>query len=112
MPIIMPPPWGVKRRDRLGCSRRKCPRPAGHHEFLGEPERLRNPSGIVREAVGLHPRAIIQLGILLLILTPVVRVAFTVLVFLAQRDVKFVAITVFVLAVLLLSLLGARLLSG
>ncbi len=61
---------------------------------------------VVQEAVELHPRAVMQLGVLLLILTPVVRVAFTVLVFLAQRDVKFVAVTVFVLAVLLLSLLG------
>ncbi len=86
--------------------------PAGHHEFRREPERLRNPVEVVQEAVELHPRAVMQLGVLLLILTPVVRVAFTVLVFLAQRDVKFVAVTVFVLAVLLLSLLGARLLPG
>ncbi len=87
-------------------------KPAGHHEFRREPERLRNPVEVVQEAMELHPRAVIQLGVLLLILTPVVRVAFTVLVFLAQRDVKFVAVTVFVLAVLLLSLLGARWLPG
>ena len=87
-------------------------KPAGHHEFHREPERLRNPVEVVQGAVGLHPRAVMQLGVLLLILTPVVRVAFTVLVFLAQRDVKFVAVTVFVLAVLLLSLLGARWLPG
>jgi uncharacterized membrane protein len=85
---------------------------AGHHEFLGEPERLCNPLDIVRGAIALRPRAVIQLGVLLLILTPVVRVGFTVLVFLAQRDVKFVVITAFVLAVLLLSLLGAPLLPG
>ncbi len=87
-------------------------KPAGHHEFHREPERLRNPVEVVQEAMELHPRAVMQLGVLLLILTPVVRVAFTVLVFLAQRDVKFVAVTVFVLAVLLLSLLGARWLPG
>ncbi len=87
-------------------------KPAGHHEFHPEPERLRNPQEIVQQAAGLHPRAIIQLGVLLLILTPVARVAFSVLVFLVQRDVKFVVITVFVLAMLLLSLLGAQLLPG
>ena len=87
-------------------------KPAGRRKFHREPERLRNPVEVVQEAMELHPRAVMQLGVLLLILTPVVRVAFTVLVFLAQRDVKFVAVTVFVLAVLLLSLLGARWLPG
>ncbi len=56
-------------------------KPAGHHEFHREPERLRNPVEVVQEAMELHPRAVMQLGVLLLILTPVVRVAFTVLVF-------------------------------
>ena len=59
--------------------------PAGHHEFHGEPERLRNLVEIPREAAQLHARGIVQFGILLLILTPVARVAFTALVFLAAR---------------------------
>ncbi len=50
------------------------------------------------------PYAIIGLGMLLLILTPVVRVALSVFFFLAQRDWLYVAITLFVLAVLALSL--------
>ena len=86
--------------------------PAGHHEFRGEPEPLRNLLEIPREAARLNARGIIQFGILLLILTPVARVAFTALVFLARRDYVFVAVTTFVLVLLLFSLLGPGLLPG
>ena len=79
--------------------------PAGHHEFRGEPG-LCNLGEIGGEAFHLHARGVIQFGILLLILTPISRVAFTAVVFLAQRDYKFVAITIFVLAILLFSLLA------
>jgi uncharacterized membrane protein len=85
---------------------------AGHHRFHVESERLRNVPEIGRDAVRLDSRAVMQLGVLLLILTPVARVAFTVLVFLVERDYTFVAVTLFVLAMLLFSLLGARFLPG
>ncbi len=49
------------------------------------------------------PYAIIGLGLLLLIATPVIRVALSVFFFLAQRDWLYVGITLFVLAVLLVS---------
>ena len=45
-------------------------------------------------------RALIQLGLLLLIATPVARVAFSVFAFERQRDWTYVGITLFVLAVL------------
>ena len=48
----------------------------------------------------------IQLGLLLLIATPVARVAFSVFVFMNQRDRTYVAITLIVLTVLLVSLTG------
>jgi uncharacterized membrane protein len=50
------------------------------------------------------PYAIISLGMLLLILTPIIRVALSVFFFLAQRDWLYVGITLFVLAVLAFSL--------
>jgi uncharacterized membrane protein len=46
----------------------------------------------------------VQLGVLLLIATPVARVAFSALAFARQRDYTYVALTLFVLAVLLCSL--------
>ncbi len=85
---------------------------AEHHVFRGEPERLRKVPEILDEAWHLHPRGVIQLGLLLLMLTPVVRVAFTVLVFALQRDRIFIVVTLIVLGVLLYSLLGSRWLPG
>ena len=61
--------------------------------FAARPKRLRNLLEIGHEAVRLDSRGMIQFGILLLILTPVARVAFTALVFLVQRDYVFVAVT-------------------
>lgn len=53
-------------------------------------------------------QSIISLGLLLLIATPVARVAFSIVVFAIERDRLYVAITAIVLALLLLSfLLGA-----
>jgi len=63
------------------------------------------PAAVLRAALVGKPYAIIGLGMLLLIATPVLRVALSVVFFLAQRDWLYVAITVFVLAVLLLSLI-------
>ncbi len=74
--------------------------------FQGEPANLRTVSGIVREALSFHTRGIIQLGLLLLIATPVARVAFSVLAFALQRDRTFVIVTLIVLVILLYSLTG------
>jgi uncharacterized membrane protein len=65
-----------------------------------------SPAGLARDIGAGQPIAVIQAGLLVLILTPVVRVAMTLLLFLAARDRAFVAITGGVLAVLLLGLLG------
>jgi uncharacterized membrane protein len=72
--------------------------------FQGEPGDLRSPSGIVRDAFAGSGRGIIQLGLLLLIATPVARVVFSVFAFVGQRDFTYVVITLIVLTVLLYSL--------
>jgi uncharacterized membrane protein len=51
-------------------------------------------------------RAVIQIGILLLIATPVIRVAFSVLAFWLRRDTIYVPVTLVVLGILLYSLFG------
>jgi uncharacterized membrane protein len=76
--------------------------------FHGEPEALRSVTGILRGALHLSGRAIIQLGLLILIATPVARVAFSAVAFAIERDYLYVWITLFVLAVLLYSLLGSH----
>jgi uncharacterized membrane protein len=77
--------------------------------FRGEPVYLRTVSGIVQEALSFHPRGIIQLGLLLLIATPVARVAFSVLAFAWQRDRTYVIVTLIVFAILIYSLTGGGL---
>ena len=77
---------------------------ADRKSFRGEPAGLRNPSGIVKNALHFSGRGVIQFGLLLLVATPVARVAFSVLGFIRERDYTYVALTLVVLAVLLFSL--------
>jgi uncharacterized membrane protein len=76
-----------------------------HHTLQEQAEHLRKPVGIVRCALTLDARCVIQLGLLLLIATPVARVAFTVFAFTRQRDWTYVVVTFFVLALLVYGLL-------
>ncbi|WP_018465986.1 DUF1634 domain-containing protein [Calidithermus timidus] len=72
--------------------------------FRGEPASLRSLVGILQGAEEVRPRHLIQLGLLLLVLTPVLRVALSVVLFARQRDGVFVGVTLWVLGVLLYSL--------
>ncbi len=75
--------------------------------FRGEPSDLRSIEGVVGDAISLHSRGIIQLGLLLLIATPVARVAFSVAGFASERDWLYVGITLVVLGVLIYSLVSS-----
>lgn len=79
---------------------------ADYHVFRGEPSQLRSVSGVVGGALARDSRSIIQLGLLLLIATPIARVAFSLVAFLRQRDRTYVVITAIVLALLLYGLMG------
>jgi uncharacterized membrane protein len=88
--------------------------PAEYHFFRGEPSELRSPAGVVTAVLsgsdaygGLRLRGIIQLGLLLLIATPILRVIVSLLVFLIQREFIYVIVTLLVLASLTYSLIGA-----
>jgi uncharacterized membrane protein len=80
-----------------------------YHVFKGEPKSLRTISGILKELLTLDGLGIIQIGLLLLIATPVVRVIFSVFAFVLQRDRIYVIVTLIVLTVLIFSILGGRL---
>jgi uncharacterized membrane protein len=74
--------------------------------FQGEPADYRQISGIVHEALHLSGRGIIQLGLLLLIATPIARVIFALFGFAAEKDRMYACFTAIVLVILLYSLLG------
>jgi uncharacterized membrane protein len=73
--------------------------------FRSAPSALRTVGGIVHAAFALDPRAVVQLGLVLLIATPVARVALTLVAFVLQRDRLYVAITTLVLVLLLYGLI-------
>jgi len=74
--------------------------------FRGEPTDLRTIAGIVRDAAAFSGRGLIQLGLVVLVATPVARVALSLVVFALQRDRTYVLVTLVVLALLLLSITG------
>ena len=76
--------------------------------FHGEPDGLRSIAGIVRGVMAVQSESIVQLGLLLLIATPVARVAFTLVAFILQRDRTYVIITTIVLALLLYGLVFGK----
>ena len=78
----------------------------GYRVFRGEPADLRSVSGILADAIELRSRGLIQLGLLLLVATPVARVVFSVFAFARQHDLTYVVLTLIVLAVLIYSLVG------
>ena len=81
--------------------------PVDYRIYRGEPAELREVRGILRDTLALRGRAIIQLGLLLLIATPVARVAFSIVAFAKERDRAYVVFTLIVFSILLYSLLGS-----
>jgi uncharacterized membrane protein len=75
--------------------------------FRGEPARLRTLWGICHGALAFEARAIIQLGLVLLIATPVFRVMVAILGFAAEHDRMYILFTAIVLSILLYGLLGS-----
>ncbi|HVT14104.1 MAG TPA: DUF1634 domain-containing protein [Fimbriimonadaceae bacterium] len=69
-------------------------------KFRGEPSGLTSFSGVFSGVAAFHGVAIIQLGLLLLIATPVARVLFSLLAFLHEKDWLYGFFTLIVLSVL------------
>jgi uncharacterized membrane protein len=72
--------------------------------FQAGDETLRSISGIFRGAEDMDSKCIIQMGLVILIATPVARVVLCVIGFARQRSALYVVISAIVLAILLYSL--------
>jgi uncharacterized membrane protein len=84
------------------------PAPKYNH-FLAESGSLYGIAGVLRNAKHLDANSIIQLGLVFLIATPVMRVAFCIVGFARQKDRLYVVISSFVLVILIYSLVqGGR----
>ncbi|MBV8816972.1 MAG: DUF1634 domain-containing protein [Acidobacteriaceae bacterium] len=75
-----------------------------HSVFRGEPKTLDTLGGVFSRATLETGRGLIMAGLLVLILTPIARVAFSLAAFALQRDWLYFGITGIVLALLLYSL--------
>jgi uncharacterized membrane protein len=79
---------------------------ADYHVFHAGPPEYRGLQGVIHAIGPSNCAAVIQLGLLFLIATPIARVAFSLVGFALERDRTYVAITSIVLAVLIYSVAG------
>ncbi len=75
-----------------------------YSRFAGEPAELSSVTGIVRSAFRGDGRGLIQLGLLVLVATPVLRVAGSLAAFVVLRDRTYIVLTSVVLLLLASSL--------
>lgn len=68
--------------------------------FIGEPDKMRNPLSMWKAILHGEGRPLIAFGLLLLILTPIARVVFSIAGYLLEKDYLYVLITLLVLAVI------------
>lgn len=80
------------------------PRP-DYTAFHGVAAQLKSPRGIWHGAMSIDSHSIIQLGLLLLIATPIARVLFAAGGFAFEKDKLYVGVSLFVFAVLMYSIL-------
>lgn len=83
--------------------------PVQYAVFHGEPAAFREVSGIIDAARRFSARGLIQIGVLVLIATPIARVALAALGFLAERDYLYTTIATIVLLLLLIGSIGVGL---
>jgi uncharacterized membrane protein len=74
--------------------------------FHREPQNLRGLAEIIRGVFTHSPRSWIQFGLLLLVATPVARVALCVITFVKEKDRTYILLTLIVFCVLLFGLIG------
>ena len=79
---------------------------ADYHVFRGAPQQYRDVVGVLSAAGPSDWRGVIQLGLILLILTPIARVAFSLVGFVLEKDWTYTALTALVLAILLYSFIA------
>lgn len=77
-----------------------------YQAFHGEPSELKSIDGILHEARSGNREALIMVGLLLLIATPIARVIGCVLAFIAERDLTYIVVSLVVLGGLLFGIVA------
>jgi uncharacterized membrane protein len=81
---------------------------ANYREFKGIPDFVQHAGSLIIGAVNLRGQAIIQLGIILLIATPILRVVFSTIGFALEKDYMYVSISLLVLFIIFMSMLSGH----
>jgi len=74
--------------------------------FIGERAGLTTSREIWHSAIAFKPRAIIELGVVVLIATPILRIFFSLIGFILEKDRLYIGITLIVLSVMMISIFG------
>lgn len=77
-----------------------------YSNFVGEGAGYTTFKGIFKGALAFNATEVIQLGVLVLIATPILRVLFSLLAFILEKDKLYVFITLIVLSVIMTSIFG------
>ena len=80
---------------------------ANYRQFVEGGPAIQTLPGIIASAVHLNSEGLIQIGLVLLILTPVARVAMAIVGFLLERDRMYAVVSLIVLLILAYSLIRA-----
>ena len=71
-----------------------------YHDFRGEPDKMRQPALMWQAMLHGEGRALIQIGLLVLIATPIARIVFSIFGYMLEKDYLYAVITAFVLLVI------------
>lgn len=74
--------------------------------FNGAPANLRHLRGILDGVLSLNGPAVIQLGVVVLLATPILRIFLSAIAFAMEKDYLYVVITLIVLAVICVGMIG------
>jgi uncharacterized membrane protein len=81
--------------------------PLPHYQFfIGEKAGLTTGRDIWHSVINVKAKGIIQLGVVVLILTPILRIFFSLIGFIIEKDRLYTAITMIVLCVMMFSIFG------
>ena len=81
---------------------------ANHHKFVGIPDFIQTFGGIIHGIFTFRGQAIIQFGIILLIATPILRVIFSTIGFVLEKDKLYIFISLLVLLIIFASMLSGH----
>jgi|SRR6185503_6818251 len=79
-----------------------------YHKWNGIPNFIRTASGIFHGIGALKGQAMIQLGIVLLIATPILRIVFSTIGFVLEKDYMYIGISLLVLGIIFFSMLSGH----